>query len=110
MSRQAMSPAERRLRSQLTKLLYDQPMLRGTLGIRKITCGSPTCRCARGFTHDTLYLTYARDGKRHQVSIPKELENQVRHWVHNHRTVMRLLDEVCERSHEVIRGHKSPRS
>ena len=110
MSRQAMSTAERELRSQLTRLLHEQPIARGTLTVRKITCGNPNCRCAQGFTHDTLYLSYQREGKLHQVSIPKELETAVRQWVDNYHQAVAMLDGVCDFAQQIIKAHKSPRS
>ena len=58
MSRQEMSQAEREVRSRLSRLFFETPLLRGSLGVRKITCGDPQCRCTRGQTHDTLYLSY----------------------------------------------------
>jgi len=106
MSRQALPGAERELRSRLTHLLYDQPLLRGTLGIRKITCGSPTCHCAAGQTHDTLYLTYGRGGKRHQVSIPRELESQVRQWVYNYHRVLAGFPTGGTREHRQAKAHR----
>ena len=107
MSRQSMSPAERELRSQLTRLLHEQPIVRGTLTVRKITCGNPNCRCAQGFTHDTLYLSYGRDAKIRQVSIPKELEAAVRQWVSNYHQVLAMLEGLCDFSQQTIKAHKS---
>ncbi len=109
MSRQKMSPQERSIRSKINKLLYDQPVLRGNLSIRKITCGSKSCRCASGQTHDTLYLTFQR-GKTHQVSIPHDLDKYVEQCVDNYRQILALLDELCNFSLEAIQSRKTTRS
>ena len=71
MSRQSMSPAERELRSQLTRLLHDQPIARGTLTVRKITCGNPNCRCAKGQKHVSLYLSHSEGGSAKKLFVPK---------------------------------------
>ncbi len=111
MSHQSMSAHERSIRSQLHKLLYDQPVLRGSLNVRKITCGSKGCRCASGQTHDTLYLTYrdSRDERKHQVSIPHELDDWVHQCAGNYHRILELLDELCAISCEVIESHKAKR-
>ena len=104
---QAFPPEEREARSRLRQLLHDQSFVRGTLTVRKITCGNPSCRCARGFTHDTLYLAYRREGRLHQVSIPRDLEAQVRQWVANYHKALELLEQLCDCSQQTIKAHKS---
>lgn len=106
MSRSRFPPRERALRSKLAKLVHDAPMLRGSLTTRRITCGKPNCRCARGEKHLCLYLTCSRGGRVEQCYVPRDLEEQVERWVENYRTVRGLLEEVSEASWERLRAEK----
>ena len=107
MSRSRFPPSERGWRSRLAKLVHDEPLLRGTLSTREITCGKATCRCARGHKHLCLYLTCSRGGRVHQLFIPKDIEQDVRKWVHNYRTVRELLEKLSEASWERLGAHKA---
>ncbi|MBM4030475.1 MAG: hypothetical protein FJ291_01670 [Planctomycetes bacterium] len=52
--------------------------MRGTLSVRRLTCGKRSCRCHAGQMHLALYLTFGKEGRVHQVFVPKEAEAQVR--------------------------------
>ena len=106
MSRSRFPARERALRSKLAKLVHDEPMLRGTLSTRRITCGKPTCRCAKGHKHLCLYLTCSRQGRVEQVFIPRDLEEDVQRWVQTYRTVRELLEEISEASWHRLRMRK----
>lgn len=106
MARVQMSPQERACRSRLAKLVHEEPLLHGTLTVRKVTCGNPGCRCARGERHPALYLTYRHEGRTHQLFIPASLEAEARRWVATDRTVRKLLAEVSQRSVEKLKVSK----
>lgn len=107
MSRSRFSPTERALRSRLAKLVHQEPMLRGTLTVRRITCGKPSCRCAKGERHLCLYLTCSRDGHVEQLFIPKHLEGQVRQWVESYHGVRDLLERLSDAAWEEVRTRKA---
>ena len=107
MSRSQFPARERALRSKLAKLVHDEPLLRGTPSVRRITCGKAGCRCARGEKHLCLYLTCSRQGRVEQVFIPKDLEGLVRSWVRNYRTVRELLEELSDASWQKLRAQKA---
>jgi len=96
MKRVQMSPEERNWRSRLTRLLHTQGLLRGTLTVRQRVCGQPTCRCARGEKHASLYLVSHQDGQARQLYIPREQEEQARQWSANYHRARQLLDRVAE--------------
>jgi hypothetical protein len=106
MSRVKMSPAERDWRSRLAQMLHRDPLMRGTLSVRKVTCGKPTCRCAKGQKHITLYLTYSQLGKTHQVFIPKDLQEEVRQSVGNYQKVRHLMEQICAVAWEALKNRK----
>lgn len=106
MARTQFPPRLRALRSKLAKLVHDEPMLRGTLSTRRVTCGKPSCRCARGEKHLCVYLTCSRRGRVEQFYVPRDLEEQVERWVRNYRTARELLEQISEASWETLRADK----
>jgi hypothetical protein len=85
---------ERSLRSRIAKLVHSAPILRGSITIRKVTCGNPNCRCAKGKKHLAMYITSQKDGKVRQRFVPKDKEEEVRRWVANYHKVCDLVDEL----------------
>lgn len=94
MSRAQFPPSERATRSKLAKLIHEEPLMRGTLSVRELTCGKPSCRCHRGEKHTALYLSYGEHGRVHQVFIPRDAEEQVRQWVRTYSSARELLEQV----------------
>jgi uncharacterized protein DUF6788 len=101
--RAKMASSEREFRSRLAQLVHDSGILRGTLAVRSRTCGKPTCRCAKGEKHVSLYLVVSEGGKYRQVFVPKDLEEVVRLWVENHQKARDLLEEISRMHYERIR-------
>lgn len=106
MPRTQFGAAERALRSRLAKLIHEEPMLRGTLSLRHVTCGKAGCRCTQGQKHLALFLSSSREGKTRQVFIPAELETQIRQWVDNYHQVRDLLEAVSESALERLNDRK----
>lgn len=92
--RTAMSAQERRLRSELKKILDRSGVLHGTLLSRKRVCGKPNCKCVRGHKHQSLYLVVTEGGQSRQLYVPKEWEQTVRHWIEEYQKARELMDEV----------------
>jgi hypothetical protein len=92
MSQRSQRPAsERHARSRLVQLISEQPFLRGSLVERSRPCGKPTCRCQRGQRHRSLYLATRHQGQRALLYIPRALEETVRQWVQNGRSLSQQL-------------------
>jgi len=89
-----MSVQERRLRSELRKILNNRGVLHGTLLQRQRVCGKPNCRCARGQKHRSLYLVVTEGGKSRQLYVPKDWEQTVRQWVEGYQKARELMEEV----------------
>jgi hypothetical protein len=95
--RASLSTSERRFRSRLTQLIQQHWLLRGTLSLRRRQCGKPTCRCATGELHASLYLVQSQQGQPRQLCIPKDWEPRVRQAVRDYQEIQRLLEELSER-------------
>ncbi len=105
MSRTQFAAVERALRSRLAQVIHEQPVLRGTLSVRRVTCGKTGCRCAKE-KHLALFLSSSREGKTRQIFIPAELEGEIRQWVANYRQARDLLEAVSELALERLNARK----
>ncbi len=97
-----MSGRERGFRSQLAKLVHGSGILRGSLSVRARACGKPSCKCAKGEKHVSLYLVFSEEGKYRQLFVPKDLQEEVRSWVSNHQKARELLEEISRIHRERI--------
>lgn len=60
-------------RATLRSLIRDHPMVTGSLVEQYVTCGKPTCRCARGDKHGPLsYLYWKEQGRSRSLYIPRD--------------------------------------
>jgi hypothetical protein len=95
MTHRSHRPApERHARSRLAQLITQQPFLRGSLVERGRSCGKPTCRCQQGQLHRSLYLAIRHQGQRALLYIPRSLEETVRQWVQNGRSLAQQLQDL----------------
>ena len=108
MNRISLSPAERSFRSKLAQLAHDNWLLRGTLSVRPRKCGKPTCHCANGELHSSLYLVQSHGGKPRQICIPKSWESRIRQAVTDYQELQRLIEEVSELEWKRMRENKMP--
>lgn len=112
--------ALRRRRQGLAKLLPPvTDILRGSLLERYVTCGNPSCKCARGDRHGpNWYLTVTLGrGRTTGAIIPEEKVDEVRGWIENYHKLKDQVEKISEinrellrrerdRAHERKRGHK----
>lgn len=96
LSRAELSAAERALRSRIVQQASGERFLRGSLSERSGKCGKPTCHCASGQGHRSLYLVQSHAGKVRQICVPKALQDPVRQAVGVYQEMQRLIDEVSE--------------
>jgi hypothetical protein len=96
LNRAELSAAERGLRSRIAQLISGERFLRGSLSERSGKCGKPTCHCADGEGHRSLYLVQSHAGKMRQICVPKALRDPVRQAVGAYQEIQRLIDEVSE--------------
>ena len=92
-------------RRGLAKMLPPaEETLRGSLIERYLTCGNPSCKCARGERHGPVwYLTITLGpGRTTSAVVPSELLERVRHWIENYRKVKGDLEKIKDFEAHVI--------
>jgi hypothetical protein len=91
-----LSPHGSAARSQLTKLLQSRPMLRAGLVSMARTCGKPSCKCAKGEKHVSLYVSLRVGRTRKMIYVPPELEPTVRSWAESYREAAALWETMLQ--------------
>jgi hypothetical protein len=82
--------------------------LRGSLVERYVTCGNPSCKCAKGERHGPMwYLTVTLGrGQTTGSIIPTENVEQVRSWIENYHKVKDHLEKISEINRELLRRQR----
>jgi len=102
--------ALRQRRQGLVKLLPPAgEVLRGSLVERYVTCGNPSCKCARGERHGPMwYLTVTLGpGRTTGGIISAEQVEQVRRWIENYQRLKGDLERISEINRELLRREQN---
>ena len=103
-------PALRQRRQGLVKLLPPAgQVLRGSLVERYVTCGNPSCKCARGERHGPIrYLTVTLGpGRTTGGIISADQVEQVRRWIENYQRLKTDLERISEINRELLRREQN---
>ncbi len=79
----------------------------GSIQERRLTCGNPDCKCARGEKHGPYYyFAYPgrETGKTKQVSIPKDVVSDLKRRIQNYEKFREELWELVEIEVELRKG------
>jgi hypothetical protein len=106
MHRNHLPAKERQARSRICQIGHQDRLLRGSLTLRRHTCGKPSCHCARGEPHESLYLVQRRNGKLRQLFIPKTWESRVRQALDHFQELQALLDQLSELEWERLKNRE----
>ncbi|MCX6039242.1 MAG: hypothetical protein NTW99_15425 [Chloroflexi bacterium] len=93
-----MKSIEQRRQEKLMELGQDRPFVAGSLNrvVRKD---------AQGRTTVYHLLTFKEAGKTRSVYVPKEMVEEVKRWIRNHRRIKKLLADASTLSIALIRKY-----
>ena len=97
-------------REGLVKVLPSlSEILRGSLMERYLTCGNPSCKCARGERHGPVwYLSVTLDqSHRSGTTVAAGQVEQVRRWIENYHRVREHLEKISDINRELLRRQKN---
>ena len=97
-------------RESLVKVLPPlSEILRGSLMERYLTCGNPSCKCARGERHGPVwYLSVTLDQThRSGTTVAAGQVEQVRRWIENYHRVREHLEKISDINRELLRRQKN---
>jgi len=85
-----------------------EDLVRGSVFTRRMRCGKPTCRCARGVLHRATYLGVSFAGHRTvQLSLPPALVATARRGVANYQAWWRAIETVSAINRALLRQRRS---
>jgi len=100
-----MSRFEKRREAKLKQLSRCKPLVAASLCKVNRRCGNPNCKCARGEFHTAHVLTYKVKRKTRVVHVPKDMVEEVKRWVKEHKRVKGLIREISKNSLAIIHRH-----
>ena len=87
-----------------TRLPALEEIVRGSIFTRRLRCGKPTCRCARGTLHRATYLSVSfAGGRTAQITLSPAVMVTARRWVANYQAWWQALERVSEINRELLR-------
>jgi hypothetical protein len=103
--------ALRQRKQGLAKLPPVAGILRGSLMERYVTCGNPSCKCARGERHGpTWYLSVTLGPGRTTGSIiPEEKVDEVRSGIEDYHKVKEQREKISDINRELLRRERGRR-
>ena len=102
--------ALRQRKQGLAKLLPSvTEILRGSLVERYVTCGNPSCKCARGERHGPVWYLTVTLGKGRTTGgiIPAEKVDEVRGWIENYHNLREHLEKISDINRELLRRERA---
>lgn len=83
-------------------------ILRGSLLERYVTCGNPSCKCAKGERHGpSWYLTVTLGpGRTTGGIVPEEKVAEVRGWIENYHKLKDHLEKISDINRELLRRQR----
>jgi hypothetical protein len=101
--------ALRKRREGLVRLLPPLgEILRGSLMERYLTCGNPSCKCARGERHGPVWYLSVTLDQSHRAgrTIAAHQVEQVRGWIENYHRVKQHLEKISNINRELLHRQK----
>lgn len=100
-----MSRFDVRREAELKQLRTLGPLVAASLCERRVRCGNPTCKCARGEKHSSWCLTYKHKNRTRTVHVPRAMLQEVEQWAKEYRRAKQLLKEISYQSVQIIQHH-----
>ncbi len=104
--RKKLKAKARKIRSQMRKL--DQ-LIKGSIIFRRMTCGKPNCKCARGELHDCVCITYKEGGKTKTIYVDKSKQAEALMMCANYKRMKVLLKDLTLVNLELVKSERSRR-
>ena len=84
-----------------------EELLRGSVFVRKLRCGTPTCHCAKAEGHRVAYLSVTLTGGRtEQISLPAHLVPLAKKWVRNYAKWWLALEKISAINRKILRADR----
>ena len=76
--------------------------MRGSLLVRRMTCGKPNCRCARGQLHEAWVITRSEQGTHRLYMVPVAQRGRLRKLPGEYRRYQRARAVLVQRQQRLL--------
>ena len=84
-----------------------EEILRGSVFVRTLRCGKPSCHCARGEGHRAVYLSVTLAGGRtEQISLPAHVIPLAKQWVGNYAKWWVAVEKISAINRQLLRARR----
>ena len=75
-----------------------QGLIKASLCRTRVTCGKPSCRCAKNprFRHTALTFTYKHKGRSMGLHVPKNMEAEARRAAADYQELKKLVQRISD--------------
>lgn len=78
-------------------------LIKASLGRVRVTCGKPSCRCAKGLRHEAWAFTYKLKGRSMSLHVPKAMEREARQAAADYAKLKKLVETLSLNNRERFR-------
>jgi hypothetical protein len=88
----------RKSRAEAQALASCQGLIKASLCRTRLTCGKPSCRCAKNarFRHAALTFTYKHKGRSMGLHVPKDMEKEARQAAADYIRLKKLVQKISD--------------
>ena len=89
---------KRRAREDAKSLAACNRLIKASLNRVRVTCGKPSCRCAKNarFRHASLTFTYKHKGRSMGLHVPKSMEQAARQAAADYVRLKKLVQQLSD--------------
>ena len=91
-----MTALTQKSRATAQALASCRHLIKASLGQVRVTCGKPSCRCAKGLRHAALAFTYKLKGRSMSMHVPKAMASQARQAAADYAKLKQLVEMLSE--------------
>jgi len=102
-NRTILKKKAREIRSKMRKI--DQ-MIKGSINFRRITCGKPNCKCARGQLHECVSITFKETGKTKTVYVDRNRQAEALIMCANYKKMKALIKELTTINLQLVKSER----
>lgn len=94
----ALRADKRRARKDAKSLAACDRLIKASLNRVRVTCGKPSCRCARNprFRHESLSFTYKLKGHSMCLHVPESMEQAARRAAADYARLKKLVQQLSD--------------
>ena len=101
---ESLQAERKKLRKHLLSTI--RHFIKGSIVKCDRTCGTPTCKCAKGQKHIAYYLSLNKEGKTLLYHIPRSCLQTANKWANNYKRLKNIIDALSMLNIQILKRAK----